>query len=443
MRHAPMELENPLSIYIHIPFCLKKCGYCDFHSAAMRPEDVPQKDYALAVCEELRQLKKRYDLSGRPAGTIYFGGGTPTVFEPASLNIILDAIHKNFSVASDAEVSIEANPETIPLVGGLRGLLDVGFNRISIGIQSFNDRQLQTLGRIHNADTAVRAVRAAQDAGFKNVGIDLMWGLPGQTVAELEQDLGEALTLGVQHISAYQLTLALPEFVAQDFSPASSIGRSEDLRYISSRASSATTLPSEDLAHEMFLLVHDKLASAGYEHYEISNFAKIPPGPPFAKGGENLSFRCRHNLNYWRYGEWLGAGCSATSQISNLRSQIPIRFTSNRNISDYLAHKFQYEIDEIAPKAAMAEYSFMNLRTSNGIDLSDFKRRFGREFDEVYPGTIGKWVKNGWAEVKMGSDPIFAGDRTCPPTGQWRGGSPLRLSLSGWLISDELFRELV
>jgi len=374
------------SVYVHIPFCLKKCTYCDFHSVAARPEDVPQKAYARAIIAETSSLADRYGLRGRKVGTVYFGGGTPTMFAPQYLEMILDAIHDVFSVEAGAEISIEANPETVSPPS--RSVPDrqrkdlVGlFNRVSIGVQTFNDDRLRALGRVHSAETAKNAVKTMQDAGCKNVGVDLMWGLPGQTPAELEDDLGQALGLGTSHISAYQLTYEERE--EEKFSV------------------------SEDISREMFLMTHNTLTSAGFEHYEISNFAKE-------------GRRCRHNENYWHYGEWLGLGSGATSFI---RKPSPDRFTANSSIPDYLAHKFGYDTEVITPETAAREYCFLGLRTAAGIDLDDFKRRFGRDFDDIYPGLRKKW-SNG----ALASRPSH--------------GNSLVLTVEGWLISDELFGDL-
>jgi oxygen-independent coproporphyrinogen-3 oxidase len=411
----------------------------------MSREDVPGMEYARAIEAELNAQVDKYGLRGRRVGSIYLGGGTPTILSTDELGSILDTVRGHFSVTSGAEITIEANPETLfftpnqpsssrptaktviptepvpagskpgvgiqnvlePLDSGFRrndkniGPIPSLFSRISIGCQSFNDAHLKKLGRIHSAGTAIRAVKAMQDAGCKNIGIDLMWGLPGQTLAELERDLDIALGLGVQHISAYQLTLESKN-VAERFSVPSTDG-----------ALKGSSTSHEDVARKMFLLVHNTLTSGGFEHYEISNFAK--------KG-----FRSRHNENYWHYGEWLGLGCGATSFF---KSPPPsgegqgegalTRFSSLPSITDYLAHRFAYNKEVIPARTAMGEYCFLALRTSDGIDLEDFRRRFGTEFDLVYPGLREKWINRGLAVA------------------------PLSLTLNGWLISNELFSDLV
>ena len=379
------------SIYIHIPFCLSKCGYCDFHSIAMPLASVPGAEYADAVCLEIERQMKRHNLAGRRVDTIYFGGGTPSILGASNIQKILDAIYRHFSVTEGAEITIEANPETLKHenVETLKKLC----NRLSIGIQSFDDCFLKKLGRIHNADTARRAVVAARDAGFKNINIDLMWGLPGQGIKDLELDLEKAIELEPQHMSAYQLTSS------SEFGVRSSKLKWPDI--------------NEEVAREMWLLVHNKLTAAGYEHYEISNFAKAK------SSNANAFFRCRHNLTYWHYGEWLGVGSGATSQL-NYR-----RWNTIKDIGEYLANNFTrstYEVELVETKTAMAEYCFLGLRMFDGIDLIAFERRFGRNFETIYPHLIEKWAAAGHAECH--SNRFF-------------------LTLEGMLISDTLFHAFV
>lgn len=369
-----------LSLYIHIPFCLKKCGYCDFHSVGTRPEDVPQGRYISALIKEAETQAERYSLKGENVDTVYFGGGTPTIFDPGHLGLFLDRCSTIFSLSSTAEISIESNPETLTLSRAyqLSGL----FSRISIGIQTFDDARLKELGRIHDKETARNAVRAAKKAGFKNIGIDLMWGLKGQDTASLGRDLSEALGLAPQHISAYQLTL-------EHRSPVHQV--------------------DDDMAAEMFMTVDETLTKAGFEHYEISNFALIS-----SRGQAASRFRCRHNENYWRYGRWLGLGSGATSQLEG------IRFTSSRDIKRYLSGDISYDIEEIGPATAIKERTFLGLRTSDGIDLESFEK--------THPGVAGDWIKRGLASIR--------------PKAQTAGYS-LFLTSRGWLISNELFSSII
>lgn len=377
------------SLYVHIPFCLKKCSYCDFHSTAVEPKDIPQLEYASAVCAELETLIDKYDLHGRKVDTIYFGGGTPSVFEARYLEAILNCIYKKFSVTPDAEITIETNPET--LTNSKTHELKNSFNRLSIGIQSFDDHYLKLLGRNHSSKMACNAIRTAKEIGFKNIGIDLIWGLPGQTLEGVRADLKKAISFNVKHISAYQLTLDL------------SSPRKRGSR-LHSRGSRLrwNDMPDEYLSREMWFLVHDFLTSAGYEHYEISNFARH-------------RFRCRHNENYWHYGEWVGVGSGAVSALNNKR------FISTKDIKKYLGLDFDYEVENIAPNTAISEYCFMGLRTSDGIELNKFEKRFYRTFDKVYPDVKDLWIKQGLAKLD---------------------NNRLALTPQGLVISNELFTQL-
>lgn len=381
---APMTNWNMFSIYIHVPFCLKKCSYCDFHSVVLKSKDVPQTELTAAICCETDIQSKKYGLKEKEVASIYLGGGTPTMLSPRYLEQLLNHLSTTFKLSSDVEISIEANPETLtgpyacaPL-DHARGMLTHLFNRISIGVQTFSDSQLKKLGRVHDSKTAEKAVFSLKEAGCKNISIDLMWGLPDQTMSELINDLDRAIALGPQHISAYQLTL-------------------DKCRSV--EIFGCGSLPEEEMAQEMWLLVHDRLTSAGFEHYEISNFAKE-------------GFRCRHNENYWHYGEWLGLGPSATSQIKNER------FTVHKDIKKYLNHEFAYDIEEISEKTAFKEYCFMGLRTSDGIDLERFNAR--------HPNLAKEWISKGLAQLK------HSGTSTL-----------LHLTPDGWLISDTLFGAIV
>jgi len=373
------------SIYVHIPFCLAKCWYCDFHSLPFEKNKIPENEYVRALCKEIDDLTKKYNLVGREVGSIYFGGGTPSLFKPSSIEVILAELDKHFSIDSDAEITLEANPGAINRLERLEQLERL--KRLSIGVQSFNDEMLTKLGRIHSSKEAVDCFNSARGVGFKNVSIDLMWGLSGQSVEDLKKDLDKAISLQPEHISAYQLTVGK--------SASRQVGKSE-------------MLPDEELSREMWILVHEKLVGAGYEHYEISNYSK--------KG-----FRCRHNENYWNYGEWLGVGSGAVSSLVARRSSL-VRMTTSKDIDKYLRQEFEYETEEISNKNAMAEFCFLGLRQFDGIDLNQFEKRLGETFEGIYPGLIEKWTSDGYAKI---------------------GDKRLSLTVEGMLISDTLFKEFV
>ncbi len=380
------------SIYIHIPFCAAKCAYCDFFSLPTRPDQIPQDDYLRALTRQLNDAVAHGVLDDREAGSIYIGGGTPSVIKSAWYAQLLDAVRARCRVASDVEITCEANPAT----AGAQWFSEMaghGVTRISLGVQSFRDAALAALGRVHTADDAQRAIAEAQDAGFSAVSVDLMFGLPHETMKDLEHDLRTAMTFQPQHISAYQLTIEAGTPLA--------VCRAQDPLKLG--------LPSDDEVLKQLRVVRRMLTSGGWEPYEISNFAK--------KG-----YACRHNLNYWRYGEYLGLGAGATSFMhqppplckgrkggveDNIylphplltkegSSSVASRWTMTRDLARYLADPTATdEHEELSPRTAQGEFCFMGLRTREGIARDAFVRRFGVSLDDVFPGTIGALIAEG------------------------------------------------
>ncbi|MDD5382141.1 MAG: radical SAM family heme chaperone HemW [Candidatus Margulisbacteria bacterium] len=309
------------SLYIHIPFCKQKCNYCDFVSYAGKEHLIDE--YVEALCREIRsQPATRDSLASseveRRLATIYFGGGTPTLLEPRHFDKIIKNLNSSF-VIRNSEFTIESNPGTTDLAK-LKALRSLGINRLSIGVQSFNDKHLSTLGRIHNASEAIKFYEDARTAGFDNINLDLMFALPGQTLEEWKRDLHTALDLGPEHLSTYNLqieegtplwermkqpspdslktlTLSQRERVlrAGTFSPW------EKVRVLS-KSDEGIRFPSEEEELTMYKYTIETLTAAGYKHYEISNFAKA-------------GFECRHNINYWKNGSFIGIGTGAKSQI--------------------------------------------------------------------------------------------------------------------------------
>ncbi len=266
----------PLALYVHLPWCERKCPYCDFNSHE-RKGDLPVTEYLAALVADLEGLLP--SVWGRRVVSIFIGGGTPSLFPAEGIDSLLSAIRSRLVVAPDAEISLEANPGTVE-AARFRGYREAGVNRLSLGVQSFDDAMLQAIGRIHCADEARRAIGIAQ-ANFDNVNLDLMYGLPGQTLAMARADIGEAARRGAAHLSAYQLTIE-PNTVFWSKRP---------------------QLPEHDRCADMQLAVEETLAQAGFEQYETSAFAR--PGR-----------RCRHNLNYWEFGDYLGIGAGAHGKIS-------------------------------------------------------------------------------------------------------------------------------
>ncbi|HJY77910.1 MAG TPA: radical SAM family heme chaperone HemW [Burkholderiales bacterium] len=335
------EALPPLALYVHIPWCVRKCPYCDFNSHE-RAGSLPESEYLNALFRDLEASLPQ--IWGRRVFSIFVGGGTPSLFSPQSIDALLSGVRARLALDPQAEITLEANPGTVE-AARFRGFRGAGVNRISIGVQSFDDRMLAALGRIHSADEARRAIDAAL-ASFDNVNIDLMYALPGQTPAMARADLDEALRFGPPHVSAYQLTLE-PNTVFWSKPPA---------------------LPEHDVAADMQLVVEDQLGAAGYEHYETSAFAR--PGR-----------RCRHNLNYWQFGDYLGIGAGAHGKLS-----FPDRVTRHaraKQPNEYM--KPDARVEEGVVSAAELPFEFMlnALRLVDGFDVALFSERTGLPFQII------------------------------------------------------------
>lgn len=352
-----------LGVYIHIPFCMQKCLYCDFpsytHFASL------YNRYIAALCREIAD--KGGFFSDYAVDSIYIGGGTPTVLAVEQLIRIIDCLRAYFTIVSDAEISIEANPGTINIEKLLQ-LKTSGINRISIGIQSFHDRTLQQIGRIHTATEAVAAVKMANVAGFENISIDLMYGLPEQTFADVETTLAQAITLPVRHISFYGLKVE------------------EGTAFAEKQKFGLLRLPDEEVEEAMYDRVCYFLPRNRFLRYEVSNFA-MP-------GGE-----CRHNLKYWRYQPYIGFGAAAYSFIDGTRSGNTV------DVEEYIScieqgvssHTFEENVDDAT---AMAEFSFLALRTVAGLDTSVFHARFQQDFSTIYRDVLPELCAKNLLEIK-------------------------------------------
>ena len=319
-------------LYIHVPFCVKKCVYCDFLSFSFDEQAVA--DYTAALCGE---LALRQGQAGE-LKTVYIGGGTPSLMPERFFDELFSCLRSYFSICRDPEISVEANPGTLTY-GKLQFLLSLGVNRISIGVQSFHDSELETLGRIHTSRDAAAALELAVKAGVRNISIDLMYGIPGQTSDTWKDTLRKAVASGPVHISSYELT---PE---------------KDTPLHRSLADGSLVLPDEDTVVDMYRTGVDYLASCGFEHYEISNYARA-------------SYACRHNLNYWNRSEYIGAGAGAHSFFAGRRSR------NTRDLRVYLETLARKQLPEeesatVFPKEAMRELIFLGLRKTEGIRLSE------------------------------------------------------------------------
>lgn len=333
-----MHMPIPLSLYIHIPWCVKKCPYCDFNSHAQKNE-LPEKDY---VDQLVRDLDSQLTfVQGRPIHTIFIGGGTPSLFSPNAYNNLFSELKKRVDISSDTEISLEANPGTTES-SKFEGYYHAGINRLSIGVQSFQDNQLKILGRIHESNHAKKAFFDAKKAGFKRINIDLMFGLPNQTIQDALFDLQTAIDLAPSHLSWYQLTLE-PNTYFHRFPP---------------------ILPSDDLRFEMQQHGQALLRNNGFTQYEISAYSKNDP--------------CKHNLNYWQFGDYLGIGAGAHAKLTNLDTMQIERRLSPKNPKEYLSTSFDSIQTNPVPKTELPLEFMMNaLRLHQSIDLRLFEARTG------------------------------------------------------------------
>jgi oxygen-independent coproporphyrinogen-3 oxidase len=332
------------SLYIHIPFCLRKCGYCDFLSVPF--DGSLSERYVEALIKEVG-LQPRGRLK-----TVYIGGGTPTVLSAESIRRLFSALGEHFDMSGDAEITVEANPGTIG-PEKVDALVDAGANRISIGVQSFNDDELRTLGRLHSAEEAEKAVA---EITIDNVSLDLIYGIPGQGLESWRASLEKAVELGPKHISAYELT---PE----KCTPLMDALESGRLR-----------LPDEGLVLDMYHHALDTLKASGYRHYEISNHAS--PG-----------FECRHNLNYWRRGEYMALGAGAHFFLGNRRGR------NTEDIQLYIemllgGESPVVESNELSANDGLKEMLFLGLRLTEGIDITGFNEAAGSDIEKAAHGLI-------------------------------------------------------
>jgi len=337
----------PLSLYVHMPWCVKKCPYCDFNSHGLRSEPPPYADYINHLLADLDADRADFAaaLEGRAVISVFFGGGTPSLFAPELIARLLDGVRERLPLAEDAEVTLETNPGTVEH-GRFDGYLAAGVNRISFGVQSFDDDKLKRLGRIHSAGEAEVAVKSAQDAGYANINLDLMYALPKQELDGALADVERAIALGPTHISHYQLTLEPNTVFAANPPP----------------------LPDDDHAWAMQEACEARLAEAGYGQYEISAYAQ--PGR-----------RCAHNLNYWRFGDYLGIGAGAHGKLSDAGSSQIHRRWKTRGPRAYMGEPGgagRIGGDHVvAPAELPFEYMLNALRLIDGVPMADFPAHTG------------------------------------------------------------------
>ena len=323
----------PLALYVHIPWCVRKCPYCDFNSHE-RAGALPEQEYVARLMRDIEESLP--SVWGRRVVSVFIGGGTPSLFSPESIDALLSGARARLALEPDAEITLEANPGTVE-AARFRGFREAGVNRISIGVQSFDDRMLGALGRIHSGLEALRAIEAAA-ACFDNVNIDLMYALPGQSAAMARADLQQAIRLGVPHVSAYQLTIE-PNTVFWSRPPA---------------------LPEHDAAADMQLALEDLLGAAGYQHYETSAFARP-------------ARRCRHNLNYWQFGDYLGIGAGAHGKVSF--ADRVTRHARAKQPAEYMKADAQPQESVVAAGELPFEFMLNALRLVEGFAPALFTER--------------------------------------------------------------------
>lgn len=345
--------KSAAGLYIHVPFCRRKCLYCDFCSYPDHSE-ATVGHYADRVCRELAD--RAAALAGKEIDTVYFGGGTPTLLSPAHFARLLDTVRAHYALAPDVEITTECNPATVD-AHALSELRRLGINRLSIGMQSANDAELRALGRIHTAAQAADTVRAARAAGFDNLSLDIMYGIPTQTRDSFARTLDTVLALSPEHISAYSLILeeGTPFWRMQDALP----------------------LPDEDAVCDMTAHALSVLRRAGYERYEISNFARD-------------GRRSRHNVHYWNLDDYLGVGVAAHSLLGRVREQ------NRPDLAAYLAGEHITEREELLDgKTLCDEYVMLRMRLADGVDKREFCTRFGADFDALYGAQVQKFARMG------------------------------------------------
>jgi oxygen-independent coproporphyrinogen-3 oxidase len=358
-------LAPPLSLYIHMPWCVKKCPYCDFNSHGLRSEPPPYADYIDHLLADLDADRRDFAaaLLDRPVTSIFFGGGTPSLFSPELISRLLDGVRERLPLEADVEITLETNPGTVEH-GRFDGYLAAGVNRISFGVQSFDDDKLRRLGRIHSAGEADAAVKSAQDAGYRNINLDLMYALPQQDLDGALGDVERAIALQPTHISHYQLTLEPNTAFAANPPP----------------------LPDDDHAWAMQEACEARLAGAGYGQYEISAYAQADR-------------RCQHNLNYWQFGDYLGIGAGAHGKLSDpssgdirrrWKTRLPRAYMDAADTPARIGGDTLVSADELP-----FEYMLNALRLVDGVPMAQFGERTGLPRQRI-AGALSRSIERGW-----------------------------------------------
>lgn len=373
--------REPLELYIHIPFCVKKCQYCDFLSFGMEDERLKESEchptrqcpvpdaYIEALCREIQWYGQKKEFWHRPVISVFFGGGTPSLMSEEQIRLVMSTLHACFLIQKNAEITMEANPGTLT-PAKLKQARQYGINRLSIGLQSTDENELKVLGRIHSYGAFLQSFKWAREADFKNINVDVITAVPNQTEASYKRTLEQVLRLQPEHISAYSLIIE------------------PDTPFETLEAEGKLNLPDEDEERKMYHLTRSVLKSAGYDRYEISNYAK--------KG-----FRCRHNIGYWRRTDYLGLGLGASSLIGKYRfsntSDMEIYLKENPNSKMWYA-----DVETLSEKEAMEEFMFLGLRMIRGVREKTFYEVFGKKIMAVYGKVIEKYRAEGLLQRKNG-----------------------------------------
>ena len=359
-------MRKPVGVYLHFPFCVKKCSYCDFLSG---PADRgTKKAYSDALCREIYSFGREYGMQELfsegekiPVDTIFLGGGTPSVMDPADLTRVMETVRKVFDVLPEAEISMEMNPGTFR--EELLAFVKKSMGRVSLGLQSADDSELSRLGRIHTYSEFERCYAALRDAGISNINVDLMSAIPGQTLVSWEKSLTRILGMEPEHISCYSLIIE------------------EGTPFFELFEKGRLDLPGEDEEREMYYLTERLMNAHGYHRYEISNYAR--PG-----------YECRHNVRYWRRSPYIGFGIGAASLLDETR------WSNTRDLQRYLSRSgslsdIREEIQHLSVREQMEEFMFLGLRMMEGVSAADFAEKFGCELDSVYGGVCERLISEG------------------------------------------------
>lgn len=340
-------MSNTIGLYIHIPFCKSKCPYCDFYSGRASENDYD--NYIKVLSDNISLWSAKID---KTVSSVYFGGGTPSILGAERLSLLLNKIREEFSVADNAEITVEVNPDSGKTLDF--DLLKLsGFNRISVGMQSAVEQELKALGRIHSINDAEVTVKRAQNAGIENISLDLMLGIPYQTIDSLKKSIDFCANCGVTHISSYILKI--------------------ESGTVFERIHDKLELPDEDSQSQLYLFAVDYLKTLGFEQYEISNFSKV-------------GYESRHNINYWKCGEYIGIGPSAHSFFDGKR------FYYSRNMEDFIENKTYFD----CYGGDKEEFIMLSLRLKSGLNFKEYKERFNEEFPQSKIKTIRKFADMGY-----------------------------------------------